>query len=137
MKRNKFTAWLLAGFMMLVVVSACGRKKKDAGPSVRGTWTVTQVRSIGDKGVPAEYQAIVNQQAVFTETQYTIGSNSGTYTFQMGQSNQGTIALNPDIYTGGANQYDVTFNNNQMRWVKNVADPSKAETNEVEITFSR
>jgi hypothetical protein len=134
MKKNLLN--LLALTLILFVAVSCKKDSGDSGPSFKAYVKVSDV-TVQQGSLPAEYEAIKGKSASFTDTQFTIGNVSGTYSYTPGQNNSGgTVTLSPDIYSGGDSQYTVTFSNNTMVWVKNIADASKGITNNVTITFT-
>jgi len=134
MKKYVFNFFTLAAILLFAV--SCKKDKGDSGPSFKSYKRVSDV-TVQTGSLPAEYQAIKGKPAAFTDTQFSIGSASGTYTYTPGKNNDpGKVVLNPDIYNGGEREYRVTFVNKEMKWVKNIADPSKGITNEVTITFT-
>lgn len=133
MKKYVFNFFALAAILLFAV--SCKKDDGDSGPSFKAYVKVSDV-TVEQGSLPAEYEAIKGKSASFTDTQFTIGNVSGTYSYTVGNNNNGTVTLSPDIYSGGDKEYTVTFTNNTMVWVKNIADPSKGITNKVTITFT-
>lgn len=95
---------LLLIIYVAAMATAC-KKGNSAAPTPAGNWTVSTV-SIEQGDLPAEYANLLNTSASFSGSNYTIGSLQGTFSYTADASDnaQGTLTLNPDIYTGGGKQ---------------------------------
>lgn len=132
MKRSNYIIWTFWALVVLLLLSDCRRRDEDMA-SVRGIWEVESV-SIQDGNVPGDYASLPGERLIMGATTYTLGSKSGTYTFNR-QTSQ--VRLTPGLGSTSPEEFALTFDGNRMRWERNIADPAKSFENRLTIVFVR
>lgn len=132
MKRSINITVVLWALLVVLLLSDCRRRGENV-PGVRGLWELRQV-SVEDGDPPATYSSLQGERLVLTKGEYTLGSQSGSYSFNQAL---GRIVLTPGLASSSPEEFDVIQSGNQMLWRRNIADPAKSFQNRLSLVFAR